>query len=177
MPRIIEYTENEGSAQTSASTLLNLINQSKSATNAMAGFQVKSLVVSSVSAVVFGSSFSMLFASILGPGLPFLAGAGFGFVGGCVHRWRTDVKEAKDAFYEFPELMEHHLRLTDPPGLPGKTFAEWKMGIATDAVKQGYAVAALYSAAPAIQRIKEMKEEALIEKTLAKWQSAEEQGE
>lgn len=69
MPRIIEYTENEGSAQTSASTFINLINSSKNATAGLSGFQIKTIVVSSVSAVIFGQATTMVAASILGPGI------------------------------------------------------------------------------------------------------------
>jgi hypothetical protein len=163
MPRIIEYTENEGSAQTSASTLMNLINSSKSSTQGMAGFQIKSTVVSSVSAVLFGQTTSMLAAPILGTGLSFLLGAGFGFVGGLVHRWRTDVGEAKEAIECYPELMEHHLRTTEPQLMKKITFDEWKVGVCQgNIVNQGHAIAALYSASPAIQRIREMKEESII---------------
>lgn len=166
MPRIIEYTENEGSAQTSANTFINLINQSKSATAGLAGFQVKTVVVSSVSAVLFGQTSSMLFTPLVGPGLSFLLGSGFGFVGGLVHRWRTDVREAQDAVDEFPRLMEHHLRLADPDTLRKVTFEEWRRRLRVDPVTQGHAIAALYSAAPAMQRIREMREEDIVTATL-----------
>lgn len=162
MPRIIEYTENEGTAQTSANTLIQLINSSKSATAGLSGFHIKTIMVSTVSAILFGETFSMLFTSVVGPGMSFLAGAGFGFMGGLVHRWRTDCRESKDAFAEFPELMEHHLRQADPAGLRIIPFEEWKKELPWNVVRQGYAVAALYSASPAIQRIREMREEELI---------------
>lgn len=167
MPRIIEYTENEGTAQTSANTLINLINQSKTATAGLAGFQVKTVVVSSVSAVLFGQTSSMLFSPIVGPGLSFLLGSGFGFIGGLVHRWRTDVREAQDAVEEFPKLMEHHLRLAVPENLRKIPFEEWRRMLHNDPVTQGYGIAALYSAAPAIQRIREMREEEIVAATMA----------
>ena len=159
MPRIIEYTENEGSAQTSASTLMNLINQSKTATFGIAAFQVKTMVVSSVSAVIFGQAASMLVSPLVGPGLSFLGGAGFGFVGGLVHRWRTDTAEAAEAFAEFPELMEHHLRLSDPSALKSIGYDAWRRSLAGSPVKQGVAIAVLYAAAPAIIRVRELKQE------------------
>jgi hypothetical protein len=37
-------------------------------------------------------------------------GATLGFVGGMVHRWRTDLKEARFAMLAYPELMEHHIK-------------------------------------------------------------------
>jgi hypothetical protein len=40
----------------------------------------------------------------------FLLGAAFGYMGGLVHRWRTDVMEAKEAMIRYPALMEHHIR-------------------------------------------------------------------
>jgi hypothetical protein len=163
MPRIIEYTENEGSAQTSASTLMTLINSSKSSTAGMAGFQIKATVVSSVSAVLFGQTTSMIASSFLGSGLSFLFGAGFGFFGGLVHRWRTDVNEAKEALEQHPELMEHHLRITEPQLLKTMTYDEWRKRVCQgNIVNQGHAVAALYSASPAIQRIRDMKEKSII---------------
>ena len=109
----------------------------------------------------------MLVSSLLGPGMGFLVGAAFGFGGGIVHRWRTDVREAKEAFAEFPELMEHHWRQADPYSTKMMSFDQWRQGMQTDCVKQGYAIAALYSASPAIQRIREMREEELIAKYIA----------
>lgn len=167
MPRIIEYTENEGTAQTSASTMLQLINQSKSATAGLAGFQVKALVVSSIAATIFGEFSFMCFSPIFGPGLSFIVGAGVGFVGGLVHRWRTDVREAKQAFCEFPALMGYHLRMTDPC-LRNVQLTEWRRRMETDHVQQGFAIAALYTAAPSIARIKEMQEEELVNLEVAR---------
>lgn len=161
MPRIIEYTENEGSAQTSVSTLMQLINQSKSATAGMAGFQIKALVVSSISAAIFGEMSFMLLSNIFGPGMRFIVGAGTGFLGGLVHRWRTDVREAKQAFCEFPALMGYHLRMVDP-SLRLVQLNEWRRRMESDQVQQGFAIAALYSAAPSLARIKEAQEEEIV---------------
>jgi hypothetical protein len=44
----------------------------------------------------------MLASSFLGPVLPFMAGAGFGFVGGMVHRYNVDLSEAKCVLERFP---------------------------------------------------------------------------
>jgi hypothetical protein len=142
---------------------MSLINSSKSTTAGMTGFQIKTVVVSSVSAVLFGQTSFMILTPLLGPGLSFLAGAGTGFVGGLVHRWRTDVTEAKEALEQYPELMEHHLRNTEPHLLKNETFEEWKKSVwKGNIVNQGHAIAALYSASPGIQRIREMKEENII---------------
>ena len=73
------------------------------------------------------------------------------------------------------ELMEHHIRLTDTHVLRRTTFEAWRRGLERDYVKQGYAVGALYSAAPAIQRIREVREEELI--TAAALAAAGEAGE
>jgi len=173
MPRIIEYTENEGSAQSSASTLINLINQSKSSTAGFAGFQIKTIVVSSVSAVIFGQASAMLITSLVGPGISFLAGAGFGFIGGIVHRWRTDVREAKDAFREHPDLMEYHLRQTCPECLKKQSFDEWIQTLGSSPARQGHAIGALYSASIALGRIREMQEESIIEAEGSRYSSAE----
>jgi hypothetical protein len=48
---------------------MNLINQSKSATSGMAAFQIKTIVVSSTSAVIFGQAAAMLFAGPFGQGV------------------------------------------------------------------------------------------------------------
>ena len=173
MPRIIEYTENEGTAQTSANTLINLINSSKSQTAGLSGFQIKTVVVCTVSAVIFGEASAMITTPLLGPGLSFIAGAGFGFIGGLVHRWRTDVHEAKEACNEYPELMTHHLQQADPAALKKMTFEQWKQGLSCDAIRQGFASAALYSASPAIQRIRELREEEIIAATAAKFTNTE----
>lgn len=173
MPRIIEYTENEGSAQTSANTLINLINSSKNQTAGLAGFQIKTIVVCSVSAVIFGEASFMLATPLLGPGLSFIAGAGFGFMGGLIHRWKTDMREAREACCEYPGLMEHHLKQVDPASLKRMTFAEWKQGLSCDFVSQGFAIAALYAASPAIQRIRELREEEIIVAAAARFTNVE----
>lgn len=107
-----------------------------------------------------------------GAGVSFIFGAGAGFFGGLVHRWRTDVREAKEAFREFPELMEHHLRQCEPSKLCSTSLKDWLQAMQCDPVRQGWAIAALYSASPAIQRIKEMQEEELISAAAAKYAAA-----
>ncbi len=58
--------------------------------------------MSSTSSVVFGMASHMLFTGLVGPILSFIGGASAGFIGGVVHRWRTDCKEAIAAMNDYP---------------------------------------------------------------------------
>lgn len=68
-------------------------------------------------------------------------GSCFGFVGGCVHRWRTDRAEALHVARAYPRLLEHHLRLCGEAKheLDQQSFAQWAADLGRSPRKQGAA--------------------------------------
>lgn len=87
------------------SNLVKLVTQSRNTSSGPALFIFKSVVVSSTSAVIFGLGAGLLAPPVVGPGFASVVGMGAGFVGGLVHRWRTDLSHAMNAMDEYPELM------------------------------------------------------------------------
>lgn len=163
MPRVEAYENNDGQAQVGAANLLSMIGQAKGVTGGWSGFALKSILVSTSAATVWGLASWMLFHGPLGPALSFLGGSGFGFVGGLVSRWRTDTAEALHLVDMFPRLMEHHVRVGEcGRELEGRDFGEWARNLRSSPRKQGVLIAAMYSAAPALDRIRQEKEEALV---------------
>lgn len=86
-------------------SMIKLVTQSRNASSGPALFIFKSIVVSTTSAVIFGLGAGLLAPPVLGPGFSSMLGMGAGFVGGLVHRWRTDLSHAVGAMDEYPELM------------------------------------------------------------------------
>ena len=94
------------------------------------------------------------------------AGTGFGFVGGLVHRWRTDSHSALHLFQLYPELFEFHSKLLEPRQFAGVEFKEWAKDVHTCRAKQGLLIAAMYSAGPSLDRINQEQEAAVLQKFL-----------
>ncbi|GAB4824235.1 hypothetical protein N2152v2_011281 [Parachlorella kessleri] len=91
------------------------------------------------------------------------AGSGFGFIGGLVSRWRTDVAEALILCQKFPMLIEHHARISEVGReLEVQSFADWSKDMRWNPRKLGIAIAAMYSAAPALERLRQEEEDALV---------------
>ncbi|PSC72151.1 prolyl-tRNA synthetase [Micractinium conductrix] len=135
----------------------------KNITTGFSSFAFKSLAVSWCSGTVFGLASWMVFQGPLGPALSFLSGTGFGFIGGLVSTWRTDAHEVLLLTRKFPALIEHHVRISEAGHeLEGRTFDEWAADLARSPRKQGIAIAAMYSAAPALDRIRQESEDALV---------------
>ncbi len=68
------------------------------------------------------------------------AGSGFGFLGGLISRWRSDVAEALSLVDRFPVLIEHHVRMNSDGGRLlncGQTFTEWAADLPRNPRKQG----------------------------------------
>eukprot|EP00887_Chlorella_sp_A99_P005229 scaffold1.g5229.t1 len=164
MPSREPYEQNEGQAQVGTAGLLSLISLSKNATSGFAGFAVKTAIVSSSAATVFGLCSYMLLHGPLGPGISFLGGYLFGAVGGVVSRWRTDVADALLTVDRFPRLIEHHLRAGEARfELEGQSFEAWRADLRRNPRKQGHVVAAMYSASPTLCRIHSEREEAVAQ--------------
>ncbi|KAL4452325.1 hypothetical protein ABPG75_007987 [Micractinium tetrahymenae] len=165
MPAREPYEREDGQAHTSAQTLLTMLGGAKNLTSGFSVFAIKTLAISWSAATVFGMSSYMLFHGPLGPALSFMAGSGFGFVGGLVSRWRSDTAEALLMVDRFPALMEHHVRMNSDGGRLlncGQTFGEWAADLPRNPRKQGIVIAAMYSAAPALERIRQEQEDAVV---------------
>eukprot|EP01137_Pigoraptor_chileana_P006703 Opistho-2@51319 len=158
------YEQDNGQTSTGASALFNAIGNSKSLAGGFAGYMMKSMIVASSASVVFGLSTSMLFFGPMAP-FAFLGGAGFGFVGGLVHRWNTDVRDAIQASEEFPELIEYHIRNLDPQFFSKQSYADWQAKLRASNIKaRGTAITAYYSAAEAITDIRRRREAIIAER-------------
>lgn len=162
---LYEQSASDGSGQIGASQLANIIGTSKFSLAGASTFMIKTTVVTGSASVVFGLTSSMLLSTCgLGFTFPFLLGSGFGFVGGLVHRWNTDVREAIEVAEEFPDLLAYHVKQYDSRMLKNVSFEEWREDLPRNIVKQSVAVAALYSAADALRTIRKQQEDNIVEK-------------
>ncbi|KAG2491052.1 hypothetical protein HYH03_010498 [Edaphochlamys debaryana] len=146
-----------------AFNMLRYLGNSRHMSSGFVSCAVKAFTVSACSAAVFGTCSYMLLGTALGPVLPFMGGAAFGFVGGLVHRQRTDLSQARLMAGAYPRVIEHHLGLVEPGELQGRSLEEWSGDICSSLRKQGLIVAALYSAADTIQRLQDEQEERIVQ--------------
>lgn len=167
---LYEQDGQTGGTQTGALALVNILGQSKYLTGGVTGFMGKTLIVACASATVFGLSAAFACGTIFGPSLPFMGGAAMGFLGGLYHRWTTDTRLAFMLFREYPELMAYHLRYTDMSFYEVQTAEDcrvWSADLSRNLRKQGYAVSAMYSALDALYRIRQDREDTIINKIIA----------
>ncbi|GIL63745.1 hypothetical protein Vafri_17756 [Volvox africanus] len=113
---------------------------------------------------MFGITSYMAFSKYLGPAMPFLGGAAFGFIGGLVHRYLTDKEEAQLMLSRYPKIIEYHINQVEPMELRDVSFDKWLVDLRTNMRKQGVLISALYSASDTITKLQEEEEERILEK-------------
>ncbi|GIL63742.1 hypothetical protein Vafri_17756 [Volvox africanus] len=91
------YESNSPSGPGGAFNILRLVGHSKHLSSGFVGFAIKTFSVSASASFMFGITSYMAFSKYLGPAMPFLGGAAFGFIGGLVHRYLTDKEEVRAA--------------------------------------------------------------------------------
>ncbi|GIL79082.1 hypothetical protein Vretimale_22 [Volvox reticuliferus] len=91
------YESNSPAGPGGAFNILRLVGHSKHLSSGFVGFAIKTISVSASASIIFGITSYMVFSKHLGPAMPFLGGAAFGFVGGLVHRYITDTEEVRAA--------------------------------------------------------------------------------
>ncbi|EFJ42449.1 hypothetical protein VOLCADRAFT_107245 [Volvox carteri f. nagariensis] len=162
MVRRDAYESDAPSGPGGAFNLLRLVGHSKHLSSGFVGFAIKSFSVSAGASVVFGMASYMLFSKHIGPVMPFLGGAAFGFVGGLVHRYMNDLDEAQLMLTRYPKIMEYHVGQVEPSELRDVSFADWLRDQKSSLRKQGVLIAALYSAADTLSKLQEEEEERIL---------------
>ncbi|GLC43514.1 hypothetical protein PLESTM_001481600 [Pleodorina starrii] len=163
MVRRDAYEANEPGGPGGAFSLLRLVGHSKHLSSGFVGFAIKTFSVSAGAAVVFGMSSYMLFSKHVGPVLPFMGGAAFGYVGGLVHRYLTDMEEAQIMLARYPKVMEYHVSQVDPMELRSTPFPAWLADLRTNLRKQGVLIAAMYSASDTLVKLQDEEEARILE--------------
>lgn len=156
--------QRDGSAQSGAVQIINVITQARPSTVALALFATKSLIISSSFATVGGLAGIMIFSQAFGPVLPFLIGSWAGFTIGVLQRYRIDGDEAVDAAVKYPALIELHVDELMVNARKGQRFEEWRKDLSSNHFKRGLAILGLYGASDAIDRVRQQRESALVSK-------------
>lgn len=155
------------------SNIIKLVTQSRNSSKGPTLFIFKAMLVSTTSAMIFGLGAGLLAPSVLGPGFSTVLGMGSGFVGGLVHRWRSDLSQAANALDEYPELMKFHIRqvmmnVQCAPAKDALDMEEWRADLSSNVRKQSLAIAAVYSASDALEAIRRHQEEQIMERYMAR---------
>ncbi|GIL79079.1 hypothetical protein Vretimale_22 [Volvox reticuliferus] len=164
MVRRDAYESNSPAGPGGAFNILRLVGHSKHLSSGFVGFAIKTISVSASASIIFGITSYMVFSKHLGPAMPFLGGAAFGFVGGLVHRYITDTEEAQLMLSRYPKIMEHHINQVEPIELRDVSFDKWLADLRTNMRKQGVLISALYSASDTLTKLQEEEEERILEK-------------
>jgi hypothetical protein len=123
---------------------------------------LRSIVVSSTTAAVFGLACATLGATTFGTAaIPFIVGTSSGFIFGAYSHYRSSVVESAQFLKDMPELFHFHIRRTFPA-----TFRQVRFTNVFDDgwVGRSMAIAALFSASTTLVEIAARQEQELIEK-------------
>mmetsp|Transcript_7966 Transcript_7966/g.17090 ORF Transcript_7966/g.17090 Transcript_7966/m.17090 type:complete len:176 (-) Transcript_7966:139-666(-) len=149
-------------------SIINMVGHTRNSSSGPTMFIFKTMLVSTTSAALFGLCAGLIAPPFLGSGMGFMVGSGAGFLGGLWHRWASDLREARLAMREFPDLMLFHIKMIAlPNGRSPSEFTSlehWSKGMERSPIKQSLAIAAVYAAADSINTIRKEQESRLVEK-------------